>query len=438
MNILKRDQQGFTHHLLLLVMLLFVVGAGVVGARRIYLLHAQVNPTYVVAVQNQQGCILAGRPWNSTNSNCGSSCRNNQGNYTHITGSDGISRGYCTKAIAESISDNLCVNSYHRYYVKQVGCSRRPNQDVNKLNARQCQPAYPKYKATVNPDVCVALAGAEPSIRVASFNILSAKRTVPPDPRYYSIGPYQPRLAEAYKVISGQKFDVVGLQEMELEQRTLFLSNYGANYGIYPTSADYGTDASSVSIIWNKARFSLVSGTLVQYHFKVTDPSVLYSFPVVLLKDLQTGDVIAFGNLHMPPGPDYTAASLRYTDAQIVRNVEQSWVDQGYPVIFTGDYNSQAEIRDSDVVFTGNDRYKVPYCYLGATANMAHTYDLLLNRNTSSGTCPANNLLIKIDQVWANTDSTVRNYNPFYSSDVAGATDHPFVPFADIVPDAAQ
>lgn len=437
MKNLRRNQHGFTHHLLLVLMLVFVVGAAVIGARRIYLLHAQVNPTYVVAVQNRDGCILSGRPWNNTTSACGQSCRVNQGSYTHRTGSDGISRGYCAKAIAESIADNTCVNTYHRFYVREVGCSRRPNQDVNKDNAPQCQPAYPRYMATANPNNCIAPTASAPTVRVASFNILGASHTTDPtDPRY-QIGQYPSRLAAAYRVISGQKIDVVGVQEMQGVQRTLFLSSYGGTYGIYPT--DGTTEASENSIIWNKSRFSLVSGITVPYHFNLQNPSSMSSFPIVLLKDSKTGNIVAFGNIHLPAGgSDTTAPAVRYQDSQIVRTAEQSWIDQGYPIIFTGDYNSQSDIRSNEVAFAGTNRYKIPYCYIGQTASMAHTYDLLFKRNKADGTCPPDNVLIKVDQVWANTDSVVKNYNPFQSVDTKAATDHDYVPFADIIPEASE
>jgi hypothetical protein len=241
---LRRNQQGFTHHLLLLGMLLLVVGAAVIGARRIYLLHAQVNPTYVVAVQNQQGCVLAGRIW--SNSDCSSSCRPSAGDYLHKTGSDGIGRGYCTAAVAESVDDGSCVNTLHRYYIKEVGCARRPNQTVNKDSAPQCQPAYPRYVVTTKPDQCIAPNGLLPSFRIASFNVLGASHTVPPDQRATTIGDYTTRMAAAYSVISSQKFDVVGVQELQDVQRALFVTNYGANYGIYPSTADYGTSSASL------------------------------------------------------------------------------------------------------------------------------------------------------------------------------------------------
>lgn len=244
-------------------------------------------------------------------------------------------------------------------------------------------------------------------------------------------------MAAAFRVITGQKIDVVGIQEMEAVQRSLFVTDYSANYGIFPATADYATDnASGKSIIWNKARFSFVSGSVYPYTYNLNNLSATQDFPVVLLKDLKTGNTIAFGNIHLPSGSSYTSGQYRYLDAKIERSTEQAWTDQGYPMIFTGDHNSQGEVRPPDTAFAGSDRSKIPYCVLGATGNMAHAYDLLFNRNKPDGTCPPDNLLLKIDQIWANVDSKVTNYYPFTSSDVTSATDHQYVPYADIVPEA--
>jgi endonuclease/exonuclease/phosphatase family metal-dependent hydrolase len=146
-----------------------------------------------------------------------------------------------------------------------------------------------------------------------------------------------------------------------------------------------------------------------------------------------------FGNIHNPTDSTPNSSLIRYANALLLRSTAQNWINQGYPVVYTGDYNSLSEIRvPQDSTYIGTNRNKLPYCAFGATGSMAHAYDLLLKRNKADGTCPAANLLIKIDQIWVNTDSRVTNYNPFQSNDVSSATDHPHVPYADVVPEAAN
>lgn len=178
----KLNSAGVAHHFLIAV--LVVVAFASFGAYRVFYSKAATAPAasqYIAKVATENGCELTGRIWKD-NDCLGSAaligksdpCRNKDATYKTKQGSDGTTRGYCTTALAVTMSENDCVNSYHRMYVKELGCARRAGQD-NTNDARQCignaknavadtdpYKKYVNYVAESNIDKCIAVTIATP------------------------------------------------------------------------------------------------------------------------------------------------------------------------------------------------------------------------------------------------------------------------------------
>lgn len=118
---------------------------------------ATYNKSYSVFVTtNSKGCYLAGRAWDSTTNKCKDAvCRDAADIYKTKIGSDGIARGYCEGHIWVTTNVAGCINTYHRYYVTEVGCARRADRDMEE-NAKQCIPGYPTYVSKDAGDTCIA------------------------------------------------------------------------------------------------------------------------------------------------------------------------------------------------------------------------------------------------------------------------------------------
>lgn len=155
LNLKKLNSVGFTHHALIALFVMFSVAG--IGAYRVWQSSAAtVNSENLVKVVTENGCWLAGRTYDTTKKDCANTCRNAAaGTFKTKVGSDGTTRGFCTNAVAETMTAEDCTVTLHRYYVTEIGCARRVDQD-NTNNARQCLPGYPNYVADGAKDKCVA------------------------------------------------------------------------------------------------------------------------------------------------------------------------------------------------------------------------------------------------------------------------------------------
>ena len=148
----RLDSSGVAHHAL--IALIVVVSIASFGAWRVWQSSAAtVSDSSLIRVTNEKGCELAGRKW--VNNDCTKECRTNAAPYKTVVGSDGENKGFCAKAVAETMGKEECVNTLHRYYVYERGCAVRVDGD-NTNNAKQCLPGYPNYVAEGGKDRCVA------------------------------------------------------------------------------------------------------------------------------------------------------------------------------------------------------------------------------------------------------------------------------------------
>lgn len=167
---------------------------------------------------------------------------------------------------------------------------------------------------------------------VASFNTLGAHHT--PNARYAG---YASRTPKQVTALAGYKVDVVGLQEFEPVQRTLFLKTAGDTYGIYP---DVSSKNSANSIIWRNSTMEFVSASTIGIPYF---EGRIKQMPVVLLKHKASGRTAYFINVHNP------ASIAQYGDQSKWRAkaiaIEKAKVIElrktGRPVFLTGDLNDR-------------------------------------------------------------------------------------------------
>lgn len=167
---------------------------------------------------------------------------------------------------------------------------------------------------------------------VASFNVLGAHHT--PNSRYAG---YAARTPKQVSLLAGYNVDVVGLQEFEPSQRTLFLNTTKDTYGIYPPVS---SNNSVNSIIWKNSTMEFVSASTIGVPYF---EGRIKQMPVVLLRHKASGREAYFINVHNP------ASIAQYGDQSKWRNqaiaIERAKVVElrktGKAVFLTGDLNDR-------------------------------------------------------------------------------------------------
>lgn len=256
------------------------------------------------------------------------------------------------------------------------------------------------------------------SFVIATYNVLGASHSDSGGNKAYEPDS-GPRMDKAIKVIQQNGFDVIGLQEFEQKQRTMFLSRTNGAYGIYPSSAVYRGDRTSVnSIVWRSDRFELVRGFERPFVYFGGNENAL---PVVLLRDKETGDEFYVTNTHDPANTRRWKDQERFRieNARRHRAFVAGLRDEGLPVFLVGDLNSTFKVRP------GKDRAgrdELPYCILTEGGVLHNAYDVLRGRNTSA--CPTTDTAGSIDHVYVTPGVNVSNWDIIRSDDAKFASDH--------------
>ncbi|MEI2820410.1 MAG: endonuclease/exonuclease/phosphatase family protein [Marmoricola sp.] len=136
---------------------------------------------------------------------------------------------------------------------------------------------------------------------------------------------------------SAMKADVIGVQEMQREQRAAFYSRMKSSYTFFPFDGGVDTDN---SILWRQATFGFVQGGT----FKVPYFSGnLRNMPWVLLREKATGKTAYFINVHNPATLPDRGDQSQWRAAAIA--AERALVTKlkatGVPVFLTGDFNDK-------------------------------------------------------------------------------------------------
>lgn len=286
-------------------------------------------------------------------------------------------------------------------------------------------------------------------LRIGSFNVRGSSHTAGDLPGE----PGSVRIKGSADFIAEQDFDVVGLQELQIDQRAGLLDRLGASYSIWPDKVDNIHHRNENSILWKDAKklggsegYELVDSGIItgKYQYFYSNP---LDVPWVKLKDVNTGQIFVVENTHDPAnrGDDANDAACfsRIRNARQHVIDAQQWASQGLPVFITGDYNSAFDIRDGgkDACASGQ-RENLPYCILTATGDLFNAYDVLKNR---SG-CPTsrnNDPFIKdkgilIDHVYVTKEVEVSKVEWLMAPKQKNYTDHPVLLVDASIPPNAE
>jgi hypothetical protein len=198
--------------------------------------------------------------------------------------------------------------------------------------------------------------------------------------------------------------DVVGFQELQLDQLATFLRSTGGTYDVYPGSVKGGRGSNN-SIAWRSQTWEMVdSYTIPIPYFN----GKRWPMPVVLLRNRDTGLSAYFTNFHNPAStrkhPDqrrWRRLALDLEVAMVNRLVRET----DYPVFLTGDLNSR----------------NVAFCTLTGQAAM-----IAANGGSNGGSCQLPDPL-GIDWIFGSADATFSGYLADESRLVSKTSDHPML-----------
>lgn len=179
--------------------------------------------------------------------------------------------------------------------------------------------------------------GVATQFTISSLNVLGADHTEPGgNKKGWAPGPT--RMRWLTQELMTQGVDVVGLQEFQYPQYLAFLDESAGAYATYPALL-WGQKGMRNSVAWKVDEWELVSASWVKIpYFHGT----ILRMPVVLLRNLQSGQQAYFSSFHNPADARGPAAKWRKqaTDIEIAL-VNRLRAESGLPVYVTGDMNER-------------------------------------------------------------------------------------------------
>lgn len=195
------------------------------------------------------------------------------------------------------------------------------------------------------PAAGAALATTEPTtFTLSSFNVLGSTHTEPGG-RYAGMLSGVERIGLAVKLLDRHGVDVVGFQELQMDQFYEFYRLAGDRFGVFPGDTGVAGARRTVqnSIAWSLDSWLYVDGhtVLIPYF-----DGVEWEMPVVLLQNRLTGQQAYFANFHNPatnkrhPGQDRWRREAMAREIALANSL---YYETGLPVFITGDMNSREE-----------------------------------------------------------------------------------------------
>lgn len=179
------------------------------------------------------------------------------------------------------------------------------------------------------------------AFRVATYNVLGDSHTGPGGnkPGFPDAGP---RMDMAVAALRNNGIDVVGFQEFESTQYGMFTARAG-EYSLYP-GLSLGDKSVRFNIAWRSSMFRLVEAHSLSIPYA---GGSRIEMPVVLLESTLNGRRAWFANFHNPADTPNLGNNARWRAEAAgieVAHLTALHLEQGYPVISTGDYNEREEI----------------------------------------------------------------------------------------------
>jgi endonuclease/exonuclease/phosphatase family metal-dependent hydrolase len=265
-------------------------------------------------------------------------------------------------------------------------------------------PVYKTQKGhtfKLKPEVLQARQRAQnPTVfRVATLNVLGAAHTAKGGNKQgWASG--TTRMHRAVELLRGASIDVVGFQEFEPPQYSVF-RNSMPGWGVYP-GPKLRRGSMADSIAWDEGQWELVDAETIDIPYFY---GKLVAMPYVLLRNRASGQAIWFANFHNPADTRGPAQHLRDRALSLQIDLANRLTADGTPVIITGDMNEREDY----------------FCRMTAGAPM-HSAS---GGSTGAGCAPPAH--VGIDWIFGSTDLDFANYVKDDGRFVNKTTDHPFV-----------
>lgn len=174
------------------------------------------------------------------------------------------------------------------------------------------------------------------TFNLLSFNVLGSTHTMSGRRARLGSGVYRTGLVVKY--LEKHQVDVAGFQELQMDQWERFTELTAGRYGTFPGGLSRRMVQNSIA--WNLAEWGFVEGHLVKIPYF---DGIEWDMPVVLLQNLETGQLAYFGNFHNPATNRKHRNSTPYRREAERREVAlaNALYATGLPVFFTGDMNER-------------------------------------------------------------------------------------------------
>lgn len=185
------------------------------------------------------------------------------------------------------------------------------------------------------------------SFVVASFNVLGSNHTRPGSGSGYADGVTRARWAA--EVIVGRGFDVIGLQEVQVDQLGVLMAATGGAFASYPPLGNTGSGVPQ-ALIWRVDTWEVTAATT----FMIPFVGERRPQPVVLLRNRLSGREVWFVNVHLSPRRARRdgEGERNVATAALIAQVRELQTT-GIPVVVTGDMNEHGEIYCNLAMSTG-------------------------------------------------------------------------------------
>lgn len=171
---------------------------------------------------------------------------------------------------------------------------------------------------------------------LSSFNVLGSTHTT--SGRLARLGSGVYRIGLALKLLDKHDIDVVGFQELQLDQWTELTRLAAGRYATYPGGVSRRAVQNSIG--WDTTEWTLVYGYSVMIPYF---DGIEWPMPVVLLQHARTGQQAWFANFHNPATNRKHRNSTPYRREAERRQVAlaNELYATGLPVFVTGDMNER-------------------------------------------------------------------------------------------------
>jgi endonuclease/exonuclease/phosphatase family metal-dependent hydrolase len=237
-------------------------------------------------------------------------------------------------------------------------------------------------------------ASAPFSFKIATFNVLGSQHTAPGGDAT-SRAPGYVRSRWAADIINTAGADIIGFDEMQLDQYNVMMQNVGG-YESYPGTS-LGGAGIPTNIIWRTSKFNLVGTSTLTIDFLGQNRPM----PIVELQDKATGRNFYVFNVHNSP---VQGKNTHEAERNVQENLEVAKINAlrktGLPVFFMGDLNEHADV----------------FCHVTGSTDLVSA-----SGGSSSGTCrpPAD---MRVD--WIFGSAAFSGFTLDRSAQVQRTTDH--------------